>query len=139
MDSTGKKVQFLCEAIQRLGLTNVTAIHGRAEDLAREKAHREHYDYACARALAQMSVLAELCLPLVKIGGAVVAQKSTDVADEVDRARPIIGQLGGHIESSVSIHIPHTDITRKLLVMMKAKPCPEIYPRAYAQIVKKKG
>ena len=139
VDSTGKKIAFLHDAIEHLGISNATAIHARAEDLGRDKAHRERYDFACARALAQMCVLAELCLPLVRVGGAVIAQKSADIDSEMDRARPLIGQLGGHVENNVSTHIPYTDITRKLLVMLKAKPCPEAYPRAFAQMVKKKG
>ena len=138
VDSTRKKVEFLSVAIEGLGLANTTALHARAEDLGHQKAHREHYDLACARALGEMGVLAELCLPLVRVGGWVVAQKSTDVSEEMDRARPIIGQLGGYIEKSVDTRIPYTDITRKLLVIVKAKPCPERFPRAYAQIVKKR-
>ena len=106
VDSTRKKTDFLSRAITRLGISNAVAIHARAEDLGHEKGHREHYDIACARALAEMSVLAELCLPLVRIGGITIAQKAAGIAAEVDRARPVIGQLGGRVERSVSIGSP---------------------------------
>ena len=122
-----------------MGIPNANALHARAEDLGHRKEHREHYDIACARALAEMSVLAELCLPLVRIGGLAIAQKATGIATEIDRARPIIGQLGGRIERSVGTRIPNTDIVRQLLVIVKAKPCPEQFPRAYSQIVRKKS
>jgi len=134
VDGTLKKIRFLAESIERLGLEGAEAIHGRAEELAHEKAYREHYDVAYARALAELPVLVELCLPFVKPGGLVVATKGPGIDAEIDAARPIIGQLGGAIEKIVRTHIPGTDVARTIPVILKTKQTPERYPRSYALI-----
>ncbi len=134
VDGTLKKVRFLQESIERLGLEGVEAVHGRAEEMARGKAYREQHDVAYARALAQMPVLAELCLPFVRPGGHVVATKGPDAAAELDSARPIIGHLGGAVEKIVRTHIPGTDVRRTIPVMLKTRQTTERYPRSYALI-----
>ena len=139
LDATFKKVSFLSEAIERLGLEGVSPIHARAEDLAREKDHRERYDAVLARALSDLKTAAELCLPFVRLGGRFVAQKGPEIGEEIDKARPIIGQLGDVIEKTVRTHIPGTDIPRTLVVIVKAKPTPAHFPRPYAQITRKTG
>lgn len=136
LDSTSKKVKFMAEAAELLELDNVRAIHARAEELGRDKNHREKYDIAYARALSELAVLSELCLPLVKIGGYVIAQKSEDIDDELAHARPLIGQLGGQVENIIKIKLPLSDVTRRIVVMTKTKPTPESFPRAFGKISK---
>jgi len=139
LDGTSKKVGFVTEAIERLGLDGIEAVHGRAEEFAHDKQRREHYHAAYARALAELPVLAELCLPLVRPGGHVVATKSALIEAEIDAARTIIGRLGGVIEKIVRTHIPGTDIARTIPVILKTKQTPAGYPRAYSRIARKKG
>ncbi len=138
LDSTAKKVRFLEPAISELSLKGVEAIHGRAEDFAHQKSYREKFDVAVARALAELKILVELCLPLVRAGGGVVASKGEEIEDELDTARSIIGQLGGVIEKTVRTHIPCTDISRRLVVITKARQTPAQFPRSYAQISRHK-
>ena len=148
LESSRKKAGFVSSAIAELGLEKVEVVCTRAEDAGRETGLREKYDVAVTRALSEMKVLAELCLPLVRVGGCLVAQKSTDVSGlgcpettggELDEARAIIGQLGGSLEKVVGVTIPHTDVTRRLVVVRKVRPTPERFPRAYAKISKGKA
>lgn len=139
LDSTFKKVKFMSQAVELLGLQNVEPVHGRAEEVGRDKDFRERFDIAYARALSELKALAELCLPLVKVGGHVVAQKSEDIAAELDAARPVIGQLGGRVQGVVQVNIPLTEVTRRLVIISKTKPTPEAFPRPYARIATAKG
>lgn len=139
MDATYKKVEFLTEAVMRLGLEDVDPLYARAEEAGRDPRYRERYDVAFARALSEMKIVAELCLPLVRVGGKVIAQKSTDIDGELAQAKPIIGQLGGTINGIKDIGIPCSDITRRLVVISKVKPTPKEFPREYAKIARKKG
>jgi len=134
VDGTFKKVNFLAEAVGALGLVGIEAVHARAEDLGHEKQHRERYEVAYARALSEMKALAELCMPLVKTGGRVVATKSDGVDEEIRAARALIGQLGGSIEKTVRTHIPGTEISRRIVVIIKGKPTSPQFPRAYSRI-----
>ncbi|MCE5322096.1 16S rRNA (guanine(527)-N(7))-methyltransferase RsmG [bacterium] len=138
LDSTFKKVKFISQAVALLELSEVVPIHGRAEDICRDKDFREKFDIAYARALSELTILAELCLPLVKTGGHVVAQKSKLIDEEISHARPIIGQLGGHVHKVAKVKIPLTDIIRRLVIISKVKPTPEAFPRSYSRIVKTK-
>ena len=138
LDGTMKKVRFLAEAAESLGLQGVEAVHGRAEALGHEKAHRERYDVVYARALADLRALAEMCLPLVRVGGFVVAAKSAEIESEIEAARSIVGQLGGAIEKIVRTHIPGTDIPRVIVVLVKLKPTPAAFPRSYPRIAGRK-
>lgn len=139
LDSTAKKVRFLEHAISKLALDDVEAVHGRAEDLAHQKNYREQFDAAVARALAELKILAELCLPLVRVGGGVVASKGEEIDDELAAARSVIGQLGGVVEKTVRTHIPCTNIVRRLIVITKARQTPAQFPRSYAQISRRKN
>lgn len=144
LDATFKKIRFLSEAIEKLGMQGVEMVHARAEELAHEKSHprgaryREQFDLACVRALSEMKVAAELCVPLVKVGGRMLAAKSAGIDEELRAARPIIGELGGTIEKIVRTHIPTTDIVRQFVVVVKSKPTPERFPRPYGMITRKK-
>ena len=134
LDSLGKRVRFLEEARDTLGLPNVVCVHGRAEEFARD--HREGYDIAVSRAVANLSVLSELCLPLVKVGGVFLAMKSTGCEGEVAAAGRAVRLLGGEVRESVDYVIPTTDVTHRLVVIAKVSPTPKKYPRAFAQIKK---
>ncbi len=98
IEATGKKIAFQQGVIERLGLSNAQAVHGRAEELGRAPAFRETFDIVTARAVAPLNVLVELALPRLVVGGLFVAYKGADCDDEMDRARSALGQLGGHID-----------------------------------------
>ena len=132
LDALRKRIDFLNEVIAELGLTNVTAVHARAEEFAAK--HREQYDFAVSRAVAQLNVLAELSLPLVKQGGAFIAMKSKDTDEELERAKKAIRLLGGEIEKIIDYTIPHTEITHRLVVIRKKNHTPKQYPRPFRKI-----
>jgi 16S rRNA (guanine527-N7)-methyltransferase len=131
LEATRKKVDFLALVAQELGLTNVTTLWGRAEEQGQEHAHRERYDAAVARAVADLPVLAEFCLPFIRTGGRWVAQKGPRVDEEVQRARNAFGQLGGKLLAVESVTIPGLeDETRTLVLVEKVRPTPTTFPRA---------
>ena len=134
LDSLGKRIRFLDEVRAALGLGNVTCVHGRAEEFA--QAHREQFDLAVSRAVANLAVLSELCLPLVKVGGAFLAMKSTGCEAETEGAQTAIRRLGGTLERVVDYTIPTTDVTHRVLVIRKTAPTAKKYPRPFAQIKK---
>ena len=134
LDSLGKRVRFLEEVRGELGLGNVACVHGRAEEFARD--HREGFAVAVSRAVANLSMLSELCLPLVEVGGVFLAMKSTGCEAEVDAARRAIRLLGGELRETIDYTIPTTDVTHRLVVIAKVSPTPKKYPRPFAQIKK---
>ena len=134
LDSLGKRIRFLDEVREALGLGNVTCVHGRAEEFA--QAHREQFDLAVSRAVANLAVLSELCLPLVKVGGAFLAMKSTGCEAETEGAQTAIRRLGGTLERVVDYTIPTTDVTHRVLVIRKTAPTAKKYPRPFTQIKK---
>jgi 16S rRNA (guanine527-N7)-methyltransferase len=125
LDATRKKVSFLRETAAALGLKNVTAIHGRAEELARDPAHRERYSIGTARAVARLATLVELVLPFVKTGGMAMFPKGSGAKDELEEARPAIGFVGGKHPRLVASFL---DDTRYVLID-KVQPTPERFPR----------
>ncbi|OFX15662.1 MAG: hypothetical protein A2Z18_10895 [Armatimonadetes bacterium RBG_16_58_9] len=134
LDSLRKRLDFLSEAARSLGLANVETMRARAEDVGRDGTHREAYDFAVTRALANVRMLVELCLPFVKTGGYLIAQKGADIEGELDRARPIIGQLGGKLVEVKRVTIPHSDIERTLVLIEKVKPTPDTFPRGWKKM-----
>ena len=128
MDSLGKRVRFLDEVIRELELKNITAIHGRAEDIGRNPDYREKYDLCVSRAVANMSVLAEYCLPLVKVGGLFIAYKSEQAEDEILHASAAISRLGGKVQKIKNFRLPNGN-NRNLAVIAKVKNTPRKYPR----------
>ena len=128
LDSLNKRITFLEEIINKNNLQQIECIHGRAEDVSRETKHRECYDIAVARAVANASTLAELCLPFVKIGGKVICMKGNNI-DELNDARKAIEILGGEIERIEKIILPETDIERNIIIIKKVKSTPKTYPR----------
>ncbi|MGD2147894.1 MAG: 16S rRNA (guanine(527)-N(7))-methyltransferase RsmG [Anaerolineae bacterium] len=129
LEATRKKVTFLQHLVATLGLGDVTVIHGRSEELGQDAAHREQYDWALARAVAGMPTLAEYLLPLVRVGGAVLAQKGEDALVEVHEAANAIATLGGEVRHVVPLELRGLAETRHLVVVDKVAPTPEQYPR----------
>lgn len=129
LDSLGKRVRFLNEVIESLGLEDIEAIHGRAEDLAKDVLFREHYDLCVSRAVAHLSILSEYCLPYVKQGGFFVSYKSEKVLEEKASAGRAIQILGGEVCDQVRFMLPDSDIHRDLVVIRKIKATPKKYPR----------
>lgn len=138
LDSLNKRLTFLNEVIRALGLSDTKTVHARAEEGAIKKSPlRESFDCATARAVASLSVLAEYCLPYVKVGGIFLAYKGGDVEEECKGAKNAICTLGGEISEIVKYTIPDTDITHSIVVIQKTKPTLDIYPRQNGKINKK--
>ena len=129
LEATGKKVLFLEHIVAELGLHEVQIIKGRAEDLGRQPAHRESYQVALARAVAQLPVLLEYALPLLTMGGRFVAQKGMEIEDEVEAAQAALEVLGGQIKEMKAVHLPGLEALRHLVVVEKVAPTPQKYPR----------
>lgn len=127
LDSLNKRVGFLNDVIEELNLNDIEAIHGRAEDIARNKAYRASYDIAVSRAVANLSTLSEYCLPFVKIGGKFVSYKSGDCADEVDNAKAAIHLLGGKINKIDEFS--YSNNSRSFIVIDKVMNTSNKYPR----------
>lgn len=132
VDSLNKRIIFLNELIKRLGINNVNAYHARAEEWALTK--RESYDVVSARAVARLQILAELCLPLVKIGGAFVAMKSLESKDELSEAKKAIEVLGGKVKEIKHFELPYNMGSRDIIIIEKVKETPKKYPRVFAKI-----
>lgn len=129
LDSLNKRVNFLKNVITELGLTDISAIHGRAEDIARNKDYREKFDLCVSRAVANMSSLSEYCLPFVKVGGRFIPYKADGCDEEVKTASKAVNILGGKIRKIESYVIPDTDICRKFVVIDKLRNTSVKYPR----------
>ena len=134
LDSLGKRVDFLKEVQTDLELKNVTCVHARAEEFAGQ--HREQYDVAVSRAVAQLNVLCELTLPLVKVGGRFIAMKSTSSDQEIQEARSAVSQLGGRIAAVRDYDVPQTDVRHRAVIIEKVKATPRQFPRSFARIKK---
>lgn len=134
LDSLGKRIAWLDETCGEMGLERVECIHARAEEFAAER--RESYDFATSRAVADLPLLCELALPLVKVGGQFLAMKSVDSDEEIARARGAIGQLGGKVKEIYDYTIPCTEVKHRVVVIEKVKPTPPQFPRAWAKIKK---
>ena len=139
VDSTAKKLNYVAETAQLLGLSNVTTEVMRAEDGARRGELREHFDIVTARAVSEMRILAELALPFVKVGGTFLAMKGKNAQIELQAAKRAIAILGGKLERTEDVTL--TDgtetLSHPLIYVKKVSKTPDTYPRAYAQIQKK--
>lgn len=132
IDALNKRINFLNELAGYLELNNVHAFHARAEEY--QKDNRDSFDVVTARAVARLNVLAELCMPLVKIGGLFIAMKGQDGKAELDEANNAINILGGKIKEVISLDLPDGEGKREIIVIEKVKECPKKYPRAFAKI-----
>lgn len=129
LDSLKKRVNFLEEAFALLHLENISAIHGRAEEFAKNKAYREKYDLCVSRAVSNLATLSEYCLPYVKTGGCFISYKSGKVQEEAEQAEKAIKILGGRVKDIVYFNLPDSEIERSLVVIEKIKSTPGRYPR----------
>ena len=129
LDSLNKRINFLNELIGRLDLKNINTLHSRAEEAGQDHKYREKYDLVLSRAVSNLSVLCEYCLPLVKIGGSFLSYKTDGIENEIKYAANAIKILGGKIESKKELIIPETDIKRLLINIKKVKKTPGKYPR----------
>lgn len=137
LDSTAKKCAYMNETAKTAEILNFTAVAGRAEELSRTPAMRDAFDFATARAVANLPVLCELCLPFVKVGGVFLAMKGANAPREMDDAASAIAKLGAKLENTAEYHIPGDDAPRYLLTIRKLSPTPALYPRHYSQMAKK--
>jgi len=129
LEATNKKVAFVQHIARKLKLREIEVIHGRAEELGRDPTYREQYDWAMARAVAKMPVLVEYLLPMVRMGGAILAQKGEDAAAEVHAAEAAIVTLGGRVQQLIPVKLRGLAETRYLVVIDKVAATPEKYPR----------
>jgi len=129
IEATGKKVDFLRHVVRVLGLKGVEVLHGRAEDIAHIPEHRERYDFVMARAVADLSVLAEYCLPFCRVGGRMVAQKGDGAEEEARSAQEAFGLLGGRLVDIKRVALPGLPPGRCLVVVDKERKGPDRYPR----------
>ena len=134
LDSLAKRLDWLAAVCSRLGLEDVEIVHARAEGL--KPGFRDHFDFATARAVADLRVLCELCLPFVRVGGRFLAMKAADSQEELDAARTAIQTLGGRRLEDYTYTIPGTDVIRRVAVIEKTAPTPKPYPRRWAKIQK---
>ena len=136
VDSLWKRLDWLETVCQALGLDGVTLRHDRAEELAQEPDWREAFDFAAARAVADLRVLAELCLPFVRVGGRFLAMKAAGCQAEVDAAGRAVSVLGGRLLPAWHYAIPGTEVKRTVAAVEKIAPTPKGYPRRWARIRK---
>lgn len=127
MDSLNKRIHFLDEVIEELGLIGIHTVHARAEELARNKLYREQFNICVSRAVANLSTLEEYCLPFVQIGGKFVSYKSGDVDEEVELSKKACFLLGGKLEEVYKFELE--DSRRSFVVIEKVKTTPKVYPR----------
>ena len=129
MDSLNKRLKIIDELCQRADIKNVVTLHARAEELAKNKAHRERYDLCVSRAVANMAVLAEYCLPFIKVGGFLMAYKGPEAENEVREAEHALYLLGGRAEESRNGNLKEFGIDHKVVVIKKVSNTPSKYPR----------
>jgi 16S rRNA (guanine527-N7)-methyltransferase len=139
VDSTAKRVNYVKETAQMLGITNITTLVMRAEDGGKDPLYREKFDYATARAVAEMRVLCELTLPFVKVGGQLVAMKGKNAEFELSSAKKAIATLGGRntVCESITLKGEGEVLSHPLIIIDKKEKTPATYPRVFAQISKK--
>lgn len=129
VDSLNKRITFLEHLAKELKLENVRFVHDRAETFGQNAAYREAFDIVTARAVARLSVLSELCIPLTKVGGTFIAMKAASANDELEAGKKAISTLGGKIENTHSFTLPIEDSERNIVIIKKEKPTPKKYPR----------
>lgn len=129
MDSLNKRIKFLNEVIEQLGLKEITAVHSRAEDLGRDKDYREQYDLSVSRAVANLSTLSEYCMPFVKPGGFFISYKSGKIEEELSSAKHAIFLLGGKVNRIESFTLDGAEAERTLIKIEKVSEISKRYPR----------
>lgn len=136
LDSMGKRIHWLEEISSSLMIDDTEFIYGRAEDYGIKSEYRQHYDVVTSRAVAEMRILCELCIPFVKVGGKFLAMKSVECDEELAAAEHSIKALGGRLSSCTDYQIPGTDISHRIIIIEKCSPTKNIYPRRFSKIQK---
>lgn len=129
LDSLNKRVLFLQEVINKLDLKNIEAIHGRAEEVARNNKYREKFDVVTSRAVANMSTLTEYMIPFIKIDGLCIMMKGFDYKEELEKSQRAINLLGAELKNVEEFILPDSDINRSVILIDKVKSTPKQYPR----------
>ncbi len=129
LDSLKKRLVFLEDVIDQLGLTGISTLHGRAEDFGRDKVYREQFDLCVSRAVAKLSSLSEYCLPYVRKGGCFISYKSGNIEEELASSKRAIKLLGAELKEVLEYQLPNTDMQRTLIVMEKKENTPKNFPR----------
>ncbi|MGN8773797.1 16S rRNA (guanine(527)-N(7))-methyltransferase RsmG [Candidatus Weimeria sp. HCP3S3_B5] len=129
LDSVNKKLDFLRDVSSELGFTDINIIHGRAEDISHQKGIRESFDFCVSRAVGNLAVLSEYCLPFVKKNGFFISYKSERADDELKQSAHAFSELRGKLIQEAFFDLPESDISRTLLLIMKTGNTPKIYPR----------
>ena len=129
LDSLNKRISFLNEVIDELQLKDITTIHGRAEDFAKQAEYREKFDLCVSRAVANLSTLSEYCLPYTNVGGMFVPYKSGEIDEEVEQAKKAVFLLGGEISNIVKFNLPGSEIGRSFVQIIKIQNTAKKYPR----------
>ncbi len=129
LDSLNKRINFLKLVIDELKLKNVDTIHGRAEEIGKNKRYRESFDISFSRAVANLSTLSEYLIPLVKIGGISISMKGSEIKEEIEKSKKAITLLGGNINKIDFFELPQSDIKRNLIIIEKEKSTPAKFPR----------
>ncbi len=134
LDSLNKRIEFLKDVTGELNLEKIETVHERAEILGRNENYREKYDFVFSRAVASLKVLSEYAIPFLKPGGSFYALKASQIDDELNEAKAIIGSLGGKVEEVKEVSIPFSDIKRKIIKIKKVKKTPSLFPRSNKKI-----
>ncbi len=129
MDSLNKRVKFLQSVIDKLELSDITAVHGRAEEAARNVMYREKFDLCVSRAVANTATLSEYCLPFIKVGGKFIPYKASDIEEELNQGKKAINVLGGKLTEVKKLMLPDSDIERSFVFIDKVKNTSKAYPR----------
>ena len=129
LDSLNKRINFLNDVIEKLELSKISTIHGRAEEVAHKKEYREKFDVATSRAVANMSTLSEYLIPFVKVKGIVIAMKGNDVKQEIDESKKAINLLGAEIIKIEEFNLPNTEMKRSVVLLKKQQKTLAKYPR----------
>lgn len=129
VDSLNKRIKFLDEVIEKLNLADIKTVHGRAEEIGRNREYREKFDYATSRAVANTATLSEYLIPFIKIKGKCIYMKGPDTKEELKNGEKAISVLGGNIVNKEEFKLPYSDVKRTIIIIEKVKNTPTKYPR----------
>ena len=129
LDSLNKRINFLNDVIDKISLTKISTVHGRAEELGHNKKYREKFDVSTSRAVANMAILSEYLIPFVKINGIVIMMKGSEVKQEIEESKKAINILGGSVTNTEEFNLPNTEIKRNIILIKKEKQTIKKYPR----------
>lgn len=129
LDSLNKRINFLNDVIEKISLTKISTVHGRAEELGHNKKYREKFDVSTSRAVANMATLSEYLIPFVKINGIVIMMKGSEVNQEIEESKKAINILGSSVTNTEEFNLPNTEIKRNIILIKKEKQTIKKYPR----------